>query len=98
MKRLDEYNGFKTNQLVIEQKSLARIIYIEIDEYVKAKYNRDIVLIRIALINEEGFEFAECTTSPDLLTPYKPVISNHKKSSVKECGMPEDCSFPHCEC
>lgn len=69
MKILNEHKGFKSNQLVLDQnKTLARIIYIEIDEHMQTKYDKDIVITRLALIDEDGFEFAVCSSSIDVLT------------------------------
>lgn len=70
MKRVDTYKGFKTNQLVLDgNKTLARIVYIEIDDDLSIKYNREIVFFRLGLINEEGFEFANVSVDIDSIYP-----------------------------
>jgi hypothetical protein len=67
---LNKYKGFKTNQLVLDgNKTLARIIYIEKDDDLSYKYDREIVFIRLGLINENGFEFANCSADPSSLQP-----------------------------
>ena len=71
MKMVDEHNGFKVNQLVIDQSNVARIIYIEIDDDLSEKYERDIHYVRLGLINSEGIEFANCTTTTLLLKKLK---------------------------
>lgn len=71
MKIIPEYNGFKANQLVLDaNNTLARIVYIEIDDDMSEKYEREIVFVRLALINESGFEFANCTNDIKSLKPY----------------------------
>ena len=69
MKIVEEHNGFKRNQIVIEQKQLARIIYIEVDDYMAAKYEKDINHVRLGLIGDDGIEFASSSTMTEMLQP-----------------------------
>lgn len=74
MKIVKEHNGFKQGQLVINQSNIARIVYIEVDDDISEKYNRDVHYVRLALIGKDGNEFANCSTTTDLLKPL--IISN----------------------
>ncbi len=74
MKIISEYNGFQANQLILDGNNhLARIVYIEIDDALSEKFNRDIVYVRLGLINDKGSEFANCTDDIRHIKPYIPT-------------------------
>lgn len=80
MKIVNKHKGFKANQLVLDANmTLARIVYIEIDDDLSTKYKRDISYVRLGLINEQGIEFANSSASIDSLTPIPWLRINYKK-------------------
>ena len=80
MKIVNKHKGFKANQLVLDANmTLARIVYIEVDDDLSAKYKRDISYVRLGLINKEGFEFANSSASIESLTPVPFLRVNYKK-------------------
>jgi len=68
VKIVEEHNGFRMNQLVIEQKQLSRIVYIEVDDDISVKYERDVHYVRLAHINQNGIETGNSTTETSQLT------------------------------
>ncbi len=89
MKIVNEYKGFKANQLVLDlNNTLARIVYIEIDDDMNEKYQLDppICIVRLALIDKEGFEFANCTNTIDVIKPInKPSETTNEQPKCKQC-------------
>jgi len=84
MKTYLEYKGFKANQIVLDaNNTLARIIYFEVDESMNEKYNKDISLVRLGLIDHNGFEFANCSNLVDQIKVYelinKPVTTTNEQ-------------------
>jgi len=81
MKFVESHNGFKQNQLVVEQGRLARIVYIEIDKPLSEHLERDIHRVRLGLIDNSGHEFANSSTTTDQLRHIlniQDIVKEHK--------------------